>query len=185
MYFCQGMEDSPSMVRLQAKHLQQCFEWLAEIFKEHDWELRAQVALWVTSSSIVLSIDHSISLYMQRSCEAVNTGGLQFVPTYGRPPEFSEDLHEKLSVLSQIIYFENFLFLTHGRAEPTMTQRIEKEFRYQLPVRLNYPLSCMPQSQRALIASLSGAFQNLPFDYAYEDGFTSQGYGNHTRSLSE
>lgn len=72
---------------------------------------------------------------MQKSCEAVDTAGLQFVPTYGRPPVFSEALHEKLSVLSQIIYFENFLFLTAGGTEPMKTARIEKEFRYQLPVR--------------------------------------------------
>ena len=135
MYFCDGMENSPAMVRLQAKHLQSTFEWLAEIFKGHDWELRAQVALWAISSSIVLSITRSISLYMQKSCEAVDTAGLQFVPTYGRPPVFSEALHEKLSVLSQIIYFENFLFLTAGGTEPMKTARIEKEFRYQLPVR--------------------------------------------------
>lgn len=135
MYFCQGMESSPGMIRLQAKHLQRCFEWLAEIFNGDDWELRAQIALWATSFSITLSIDRSTSLYMQRSCEAINTAGLKFVPTYGRPPEFSEALHEKLSVLSQIIYFENFLFLTWGGAEPMMTARIEEEFRYQLPVR--------------------------------------------------
>ncbi|KAF9785434.1 hypothetical protein BJ322DRAFT_829801 [Thelephora terrestris] len=134
MYFCEGMESSPAMVRLHAKHIQICLEWLAEIFKGNDWELRAQVALWVTSASITLSLnDYYIPLYMQRGCEAINTGGLRFIPTYGRPPAFSEDLHEKLSVLSQIIYFENFLFLTHGGEEPKMTARIEEEFRHQLP----------------------------------------------------
>lgn len=173
------------MVRLQAKHLQKSLEWLAEISKGHNWELRAQVALWVTSSSITLSIDRTISLYMQKSCEAVNTAGLQFIPTYGRPPEFSEVLHEKLSVLSQIIYFENFLFLTSGGAEPTMTARIEKEFRYKLPVRPTLSLSFVPRSYCILIASLSGALQNLSLGHAYEDYFASQRCGDHTRPLQE
>lgn len=144
MYFCEGMENSSAMVRLQAKHLQRCLELLSEIFRGCDWELRAQVALWAVSSSITLSIDRSIFSFMRKSCEAVNNGGLQFVPMYGRPPEFSEGLHEKLSVLSQIIYFENFLFLTHGNVEPTMTARIENEFRYQLPVWLTSSLSFVP-----------------------------------------
>ena len=134
------MEKSPAMVRLQAKHLQKCFEWHLEIFKGNDWELRAQAAVWVVSSSIVLSLERPTSLYMQKSYETVNAGGLKFIPIYGRPPEFSEDLHEKFSVLSQIIYFENFLFLTCGGAVPMMAARIEKEFRYQLPVRSTSPL---------------------------------------------
>jgi len=110
-------------------------ESLTDIPKERDWELRAQVALWVTIGSFILPFFEGVSsLYIQKSCEAINTAGLQFIPTYGRPPEFSEALHEKLSVLSQTIYFENFLFLTCGGAEPTMTARIEKEFRHRLQV---------------------------------------------------
>lgn len=134
MYFCEGMASSHAMIRLQAKHLQRALECLAEVFKGDDWELRAQVALWVTSASITLSIDDYTFLYMQRCCEAVETAGSRFIPIYGRPPLFSEELQEKLVVLSQIIYFENFLFLTWNGEEPAMTARIEKEFRHQLPV---------------------------------------------------
>lgn len=133
MYFCQGIDNSPGMLRLQVKHIQVSLGWLAQIFKGNDWELKAQAALWVTAASVSLSNESFILQYIQRGFEAVNTAGLQFVPAYGRSPEFSETLHEKLSVLSQIIYFENFLFLACGGAEPTMA-RIEKEFRYQLPV---------------------------------------------------
>ena len=122
------------MIRLQAKYLQATFEWLAKIFKGNDWELRAQVALWVTAGSVAVSSNNFTFPYMQKGCEAINTGGLKFLPMYGRPPEFSETLHERLSVLSQTIYFENFLFLTCGGAEPMMTAGIEKEFRCQLPV---------------------------------------------------
>jgi len=129
------MDNSPAMIRLQAKHIQTSLESLVDIFEGHDWQLRAQVALWVSAGSIILRMSDFTHAYIRRSCEAVNTAGLQFIPTYGRPPEFSEVLHEKLSVLSQIIYFENFSFLTCGGVEPTMTARIEGEFRHRLQVR--------------------------------------------------
>src|SRR5262249_28516663 len=135
-----------------------------------DWELRAQIAVWIISTSITLPIDTFTYLYMQRSCEAVDAAGLQFVPTYGRPPHLSATLHEKLSVLSQIIYFENFLFLTHGGAEPTMSARIEKEFRHQLPVR-NPLVIIFPRPQYALTGSLSNIVQNLSVDHAHKDDF--------------
>jgi len=122
------------MAQLQARYVQKSLELLAEISGEPHWELRAQVALWITAGSLIMRLAHLTPLYIKKSCEAVDTGGLQFIPTYGRPPPYSEDLHEKLSVLSQIIYFENFWFLTSGGAAPTMTARIEGEFRHKLQV---------------------------------------------------
>ncbi|KAF9646810.1 hypothetical protein BDM02DRAFT_2889392 [Thelephora ganbajun] len=132
MHFCEGMGNLPAMIRLQAKYLQTCLELLADIFKGHDWELRAQAVLWAVVGSVISWQSHLTTLYVKKSCEAVNTAKLQFVPTYGRPPAFSEDLHEKFCVLSQVIYFENFSFLACGGAEPSMTARIEKEFRHRL-----------------------------------------------------
>jgi hypothetical protein len=132
MYFCDGMDDSTAMVRLQAKHLQDALERLVEIFEGRDWELRAQAALWVITSSITLPSDSFVSLYMKKGCDAINSGELRFISTL---PASSEVLQEKFSVLSQMIYFENFLFLACDGAEPTMTARIEKEFRCRLAVR--------------------------------------------------
>ena len=135
MYFCEGMDGSPAMARLLAEHTQMGFESLVNIFKKRDWELMAQVAVWIMAGSIILGLSDTAHLYIRTSCEAVSTGRLQFIPTYGQPPEFSEDLHEKLSALSQTIYFENFWFLMCGGAKPTMTAGIEMEFRHQLRVR--------------------------------------------------
>ena len=135
MHLGEDMGNSPTMIRLQAKNIQRSLESLVDTFKGHDWELIAQVALWVTAGSMAMRLSHIAHAYIKKCCDIINRAGLQFIPTYGRPPEFSEDLHEKLSVLSQAIYFENFLFLTCGGAEPTMTTRIEKEFRHRLQVR--------------------------------------------------
>ena len=129
------MDNSPAITRLQAKYTRTISELYAEVSRGHDWELRAQVALWNTAGSIVLRLADTIPVCIRLSCEAVDEAKLQFVPTYGKPPEFSEELQEKISVLSQIIYFENFLFLACGGPEPTMTARIEMEFRHRLQVR--------------------------------------------------
>ena len=181
IYFCKGTASSPAVVRLHAKHVKISREWLAKIFKGCDWELRAQVALWVTSSAVTLALnDHYTLLYMQRGCEAVNTAGLRFIPAHGRPPVFSEELHEKLSVLSQIIYLENFLSLALGGGEPTMTARIEKEFRHQLPVR-HTPLSpSISRPNHALIEDLPATIQDLSVDHAYENHSVGQGYSGFT-----
>ena len=137
------------------------------------------MALWVATTSITLSSKGFPLRYIQKACEAINTAGLRFIPTHGQPPEFSERLHERFSVLSQIIYFENYLFLACGGAEPTMTARIEEEFRYQLPVRPSASRSFMLCSQCTLIGSLSSIVQNLPVGHAYENYFAGQRYGAH------
>ena len=178
------MDDSSAMIRHHARHLQTCLEMFMDILRGHDWELKAQTALWVTAVSIILPITELALPVIQKSCEAINTGGLRFIPTYGRPPEFSEDLHEKLSVLSQVIYFENFFFLTCGGAEPTMTARIEKEFRHRLQVRLASSSSFISCVQRVPIGSLSGVVQNLSVDYAYARHSTGQGYSGHAQPSS-
>ena len=122
------------MIKLHARYVQASLELLTEISEGHDWELKTQVMLWVASGSIVMRLGVLTASYIEKSCDAIDAGGLQFIPTYGRPPAFSEDLHERLSALSQIIYFENFIFLTCGGPEPVRAARIEKEFRHRLQV---------------------------------------------------
>ena len=166
MHLCEGMDNLSTMVHLQARHIQRSLELLAEVFRGRDLELKAQVALWVAAGSLIMRLSDLTHPYIVRACATVEAAGLQFVPTYGRPPEYSEALHEKLSVLTQIIYFENFLFLTCGGAEPTMSARIEKEFRDRLQVRTaSIPLVFCTQS--SLIGCVPGVVQNLSLDYAH------------------
>lgn len=180
MHFCKDMHNSPTIVYLHARHTQMTLESLADVFQGRDWELRAQAALWVVAGSIILSAEDFPPVYIQRGCEAIDAAGLQFIPTYGRPPELSDALHEKLSILSQFIYFENFLFLTCGGAEPTLTARIEKEFRHQLQVRLTPSLSHGSRVQRFLKGHLSDVVQRLSIDHAHANHPTGQRHGGHT-----
>ena len=181
MYFCDTMVDSPAMIRLQAKYLQVTLELLGEASKGHDWELRAQIGVWITSGSLTLRQSEVTNLYIRKSCEAVETAGLQFIPTYGPPPEFSEELHEKLSTLSQIIYYENFLFLVCGGAEPTMTARIEKEFRNQLRVWPVAPFPLRSLAQKISVGGISGTIQDMSAGYAHANDIAGQGHGTHTQ----
>ena len=167
MHLCEGMDNSPAMVRLQARHVQSSLELLAEILGGRDLELKAQVALWVAAGSLIMRLSDLTYPYIERACEAVNSAGLQFIPTYGRPPEYTESLHEKLSVLSQIIYFENYLFLTCGGANPTMTARIEEEFRCRLQVRFVRSLRLAFCTKRSLTGRIPSVVQNLSVDDAH------------------
>ncbi|KAF9645625.1 hypothetical protein BDM02DRAFT_491555 [Thelephora ganbajun] len=184
MHFCEGMANVPAMVRLQAKYVQESLELLTEIHKGSDWELRAQVAIWITAGSVIMRLGYLTSLYVKRSCEAVDMARLQFVPTYGRPPAFSEDLHERLSLLTQAIYFENFLFLTCGGPEPSMTTRIEKEFRHKLQVRPAISSSFTFRIQHFPIGGLPGIVQDLPVDHAHAKYSAGQRHGGCTRPSS-
>ena len=139
MHFCKEVVSSPETDALQARYVQKALELLTRITEGDDMELQAQVALWITIGSTIIRLSDVTIAYCKKACEAVNTGGLQFIPTYGRPPPLSDSVHEKLAVLSQVIYFENLLFLTRGGAHPTMSARIEKEFRRKLQVRFTTP----------------------------------------------
>ena len=184
MYFCEGMDDSPAMTRLHVKHTNATSESLKDVFKTQDWELLAQTAVWIMVGSIILQLPDTVYLYIRRCLEAVDVGGLQFISTYGQPSEFSDHLHEKFSVLSQIIYFENFLFLTCGGVEPTMSARIEKEFRHQLQVRSTTSLLFRSLVQPYSAASISGIVQDLPIDHAYAKYFAGQRHDPHTQPSS-
>jgi hypothetical protein len=129
-----GTDDTPAMVRFHARRVQTAWESLAELFKGNDYRLKVQAAVLVASGYIYMRMPQMALLYIQKSCDFIKAGNLQFVPTCGRPPEFSEDLHETLVALSQTIYWANYLFLMCGGPEPHATAELEKEFRRELPV---------------------------------------------------
>ena len=185
MYFCDSMVNSPAMIRLQAKYLQITLGLLGEISKGHDWELRAQVGVWITSGSLTLRRGDVTNLYLRKSCEAVEMARLQFIPTYGPPPKFSEELHEKLSILSQIIYFENFSFLVYGGAEPTMTARIEKGFRNQLQVWPITPFSLASLIRHSSVGSIPSIIQDLSASYAHANSVAGQRHSAHPEISSD
>ena len=134
MLFSQDIDDSPAMIRHHARRGQIAWECLAELFQSKNYAVTALAVMEVAANYILIRMTHPSILYIQKSCDAIEAGNLQFVPTCGRPPEFSEDLHELLATLSQTMYWSNYLFLMRGGPEPRATARLEKEFRVDLPV---------------------------------------------------
>ena len=134
MPYCLRVDATPCIVRLQARRTQLAWEFLAELVKGNDHKLKVQAILIAASGYIHRRMMQTAFLYVQKSCDYIKTGNLQFVPTYGRPPEFSEELHETLAILSQTIYWANYSFLVCGGPEPHVTAKLENEFRRELPV---------------------------------------------------
>ena len=142
MNFYTGTKDLPEMVRKLAKHAQLSWEQIVEISKGNDPYLKAQMHLMVATGSLYGKWFDSCRKGLTNAGIVLNAAKLQFIPTVGRPPEFTEDVLERLAILSQNIYFENYMFLAVDGKEPKMTARIEEEFRYELPASLFFPVSC-------------------------------------------
>jgi len=130
------------MVRLQAKHTQLALEQLAEIVRGSDTNLRAQAFLYLAAASLYARWFVASREYLRKACIALNAANLRFIPATGSPPGLTEDVHERLAILSQTIYLENYLFLAVDETEPKVTVRIEKEFRHELQVRVRFFAPC-------------------------------------------
>ena len=134
MPFLTGFNDSHAALRFHTRRTQVGWECLADLFKGDDHRTKAQAAVNIVSGHILICRTQMALLYIQKGCDFIKAGNLQFVPPGGRPPEFSEELHETLNALSQMIYWANYLFLMRGGPEPRSTVRLEREFRQELPV---------------------------------------------------
>ena len=139
MYFCAGVGHSPRWVQLRVKHAQRAFEQITEITGGSNADLTVQVSFSLTVMTLHSRWLDSARKCLTTTCVALNAAGLRFIPATGRPPGLTEDVRERLVVLSQIIYFESYMFLVVDGAEPRMTVRIEKEFRHELQVRVRSP----------------------------------------------
>jgi hypothetical protein len=135
MHFAQNFIHTPAAPEFQAKYSQLAWEELAKIQDGDDDTLKVQAMLSICSCCIVFRWVGFARQYAQKACRVVDSTRLRFLPTYGRLPEYSEEVRERSTVLSQIIYLENYLFLACGGPEPKLTVRIEKEYRHELQVR--------------------------------------------------
>jgi len=129
-----GTNDTPAMVLFHARRVQTAWESLAELFGGDNYRTKVQAAALVVSSHVYMCMPQMALFYIQKSCDFIKAGNLRLVPTFGRPPEFSEDLHETLVALSQTVYWANYMFLMRGGPEPRATAKLEMEFRQELPV---------------------------------------------------
>ena len=136
MHLCAGVGDSPAMLQLQKKHAQRTLEHMSIAGKSDNAELQVQIFLSTASGCLFQRMFQPARFYLTKACGVMNAADMRFIPVFGRPPELTEEVQERLAALSQIVYMENYLFLAIDRTPPTMTARIEKEFRRGLQVRI-------------------------------------------------
>ena len=86
MYFCAGVEHSPRMVILRAKHAQRALEQVAEIAGGSDASLTVQVLFSLTSMTLHSRWIDSARKCLTKTCIALNAANLRFIPAIGRPP---------------------------------------------------------------------------------------------------
>ena len=177
MPFLPGFNDTPGIVHFYARKTQTGWECLADLFKSSDYKTKAQASVLVAAGHILIRMPQTALLYIRKSCDFIKAGNLQFVPTYGRPPEFSEDLHETLATLSQTVYWANYVFLMCSGPEPHATAELEKDFREELQVGgLTSALSHIRHIQHiSTIAGLSDPLQDLSSDNANARYLACQG----------
>jgi hypothetical protein len=128
------MGATPAMVQFHAREIKASREALSELLTGNDYRAKIHGASSAIPGFIYLRLPQAALPCIQKCCESAQAGNLQFLPTYGRLPEFSEDFHEISVALSQVIYWANYMFLMCGGPEPHATAKLEKEFRQELPV---------------------------------------------------
>ena len=134
MHYSAILNGAPPMVLLHASYIQKFWEELAAIQQGEDLDLKVQAMFFMTSACLFVRLVRLANLYLWKACKVLNGADMRFVPKYGHPPPFSDEIHERSTVLSQLIWMENYLFLTCDGGKPELTMRIEMEFRNDLPV---------------------------------------------------
>ena len=134
MHFSAIVEDSPPMILLHARYIQSFWEELADIHQGNNYDLKVQSLIFLIAGCIFVRFPRVAGMYLWKACKMINSAEMRFIPKYGHPPPYSDEVHEKSTVLSQFIWVENYLFLTCDGTMPGMTARIEEEFKNELPV---------------------------------------------------
>lgn len=128
-------EDAPTLVRLQARYVQMVWESFFQLLKTNQERTKVQALVLAVHGAIIVGLTQVSQLNLLKACEIMEKAKLRFLPEYGPPPELSEQVREEVSVLSQVIYLENYLYLAFDGSAPVRTARIEREFRLDLQVR--------------------------------------------------
>ena len=134
MHVCRIPDVSLATVRLQARYAQMAWESLITVLRSDHQRLKVQSLVLLVNAFVLAGFITGARLYLFNACEIIEKANLQFLPSCGNPPEYSEQVREDASVLSQAIYLENYFYVALGGPAPAATVRIEKEFRVELQV---------------------------------------------------
>jgi len=134
-HLCEVLDESPTMVRLEARYIQNAWESLIENYRT-DQRLAAQGMIVLLHSLVIMGFPAAAQSYLPKLYDLIDNENLRFLPVYGRPPELSDQVREDAAVLSQAIYLENYFYLALDGPVPARTTKIEREFRRDFQVRI-------------------------------------------------
>lgn len=134
MHYCATLPNGKTAIIMQARYAQLTWESLADISRGKDRFLLLEAMFALASACVFLRWLDITQAYLLKAINLANEYHISFVPKNCPAPLFSGDVHEHIAQLSQLIYLENFLFLTKTGVEPKATSRLEKEFRTELEV---------------------------------------------------
>lgn len=134
MHYSASLPGGKTAIIMQARYAQLTWESMASISQDQDHFLLLEAMFALASSCLLLRWLGITQAYLLKAVCIANERHITFVPEDSPAPVFSGDVHEHIAQLSQLIYLENFLFLTRRGVEPKATSRLEKEFRTELEV---------------------------------------------------
>lgn len=140
MHYCATLPDGKTSVVMQARYAQLTWESMADIFEGQESFLLVEATFALASSCVLLRWLDITRTYLLKAIHIANERHMSFVPKDSPAPVFSGDVHEHIAQLAQLVYLENFLFLTRNGSEPKATFRLEKEFRTELEVTNPLPI---------------------------------------------
>jgi hypothetical protein len=128
-------ELAPALVRLQARYIQMTLESLVQLNRTNQERTKVQALVAGTHAYIIVGFRANAQLYLFKAYKIIEKANLRFLPEYGPPAKLSDQVREDISVLSQVIYIGNYLYLTLDGSRPVRTAGIEREFMLDLEVR--------------------------------------------------
>ena len=134
MHYCAALPNGKTAIIMQATYAQFTWESMADISEGQDRFLLLEAMFALAASCLFLRWLDITRTYLLKAIHIANECHMSFVPKDLSAPPFSGDVHEHIVQLSQLIYLENFLFLTRNGVEPKATSRLEREFRTELEV---------------------------------------------------
>jgi hypothetical protein len=135
VHVCEAPELTPFVVRLQARYVQMTLETSVQLNRTNQERTKVQALVSGTHASILVGFKAIAQLYLHRAYKIIEKANLRFLPEYGPPAKLSDQVREDISVLSQVIYLDNYLYLMLDGSAPVRTAEIEREFMLDLEVR--------------------------------------------------
>lgn len=142
--------------------MQLCWESLLPMREEDDPMGKAQAWLFMTSASCFTHNIVRAKVFIKRCLDTVKRNGIRFLPHSDEISsdtlELTEENHERVVFLGQLLYWLVYLYLVDGHVEDAMHD-LERQFRFELPV--SEIVGWMECDSWCLVVCLSGAFQDM------------------------